>query len=323
MMPTKINQSRYKTIYQRQENPPWDSSYVPGILATRNEAPSISIACTLTAAKLDGRFVHLLSKNERNAALLGLYCPDVFGLQEQRMLSPEPCLHPLNTLSVANPFKQIAMDGVIQIAENLNCLDLLPKILLKTKMGESFYAVYPWCGDLLWAIKQGEKFFCVNWSIKDKHEDFYLDKSKKYSLIETPSTDLLARHQIESEFYLQARIPTYHLAGDDIDKEVVRNLRRIFLHHRRSIGLSPEKINEVKRAFQTAMEIGLPASDVIENFATRKLYSVEDLKNIFYQAIWYRELLVDLFSPVLINIPLKPMEKDVLDVHGAWFKELP
>ena len=323
MMSKQINQSNYKTIYQRQENPPWDNSYVPGILATRNEAPSISIACTLTPAKLGGRFVHLLSKNERNAALLGLYSPDVFGLQEQRMLSPEPCLHPLNTLSVANPFKQIHLDGVIQIAENLNCLDMLPKILLKTKSGESLTAVFPWFGDLLWGIKKDEKLSCVNWSIKNKIEDFFLDRSKKYSPISTPSNDLLARHQIESEFYLQGEIPTYNIAGDQIDKQVIGNLRRIFLHHRRPIGLPPEKINEVKRAFQMAMEIGLPASDVIENFAIRKFYSVEDLKNIFYQSIWRRELLVDLFSPVLINTPLMQMKRDVLDVYSDWFKELP
>ena len=323
MMSKQINQSRYKTIYERQENPPWDTSYVPGILATSNEAPSISIACTLTPAKLGGRFVHLLSKNERNAALLGLYCPDVFGLQEQRILSPEPCLHPLNTLSAANPFKKIHMDGVIQIAENLNCLDLLPKIQLKTKTGESLTAVFPWFGDLLWGIKKREQLFCVNWIIKDKQEEFYLDKSKKYSPIATPSNDLLPRHHIESEFYLQGAIPSYTIAGDEINKEVVGNLRRIFLHHRRPIGLSPEKIIEVKRAFQTAMEIGLPALDVIEYFLIRQCYSVEDIKNIFYQAIWHRELLVDLFSPVLLNAPLKAMERDVLDVYSAWFKELP
>lgn len=89
-----ISISRAKTIYQRQKDAPWDEHYVPGILATAKEAPSISHAYILTPQKLLGREIHLLATSERNAALLGLYNPAVVGLQEQRMLSPTSSPHP-------------------------------------------------------------------------------------------------------------------------------------------------------------------------------------------------------------------------------------
>ena len=79
------SEARIRTIYARQTRPSWDAEYLPGILATREEAPSISHASILTPVKF-GREVHLLSLPEQGAALLGFYRPQVLGLQEQRMI---------------------------------------------------------------------------------------------------------------------------------------------------------------------------------------------------------------------------------------------
>ena len=92
--------SRLETIMGRQDLPTWDANYVPAILAIRTEAPSMSHALTITPEKLTGREVHLLSLSEFFAALLGLYHPNVVGLQEQRMLSPGPRQTPFNTFPV-------------------------------------------------------------------------------------------------------------------------------------------------------------------------------------------------------------------------------
>ncbi len=54
-----VNVARLKIIYRRQTNPPWGADYTPSILATAQEAPSISRAFTLTPAKLGGRETHV------------------------------------------------------------------------------------------------------------------------------------------------------------------------------------------------------------------------------------------------------------------------
>src|SRR5690606_2084076 len=119
-MPKGVSIARLKAIYQRQRDPHWDSSYVPGILATPQEAPSISHAFILTPQKLSGRESHFLSTAERDAALLGLYHPAVVGLQEQRMLSPEPTVHPLWTYPAIDRTTLPALRGLIDTADRLD-----------------------------------------------------------------------------------------------------------------------------------------------------------------------------------------------------------
>ena len=54
-----VNVARLKIIYRRQTNPPWGADYTPSILATAQEAPSISRAFTLPPAQLGGRETHV------------------------------------------------------------------------------------------------------------------------------------------------------------------------------------------------------------------------------------------------------------------------
>ena len=85
----RLSLERLKAIRKRQENPGWGWDYEPSIRAVRGEAPSLSYAVKLRARKIPGREIHLLSTGETAAALLGLYHPDVVGLQEQRALMPD------------------------------------------------------------------------------------------------------------------------------------------------------------------------------------------------------------------------------------------
>ena len=167
-----INPNRLKTIYSRQKSPIWDSSYLPSILATPQEAPSISRAYTLTPAKFDMREVHLISTPEMHAALLGLHYPNVVGLQEQRMLSPEPTVHPLWNFQGVDRLNLPPLKGVIDVAERLGYSDLLPKVKIENPKlpGEFKPIVFPWIGDLLWAISPSPgKIYCVNWTIKSEY----------------------------------------------------------------------------------------------------------------------------------------------------------
>lgn len=314
-----ISISRAKTIYQRQKDAPWDEHYVPGILATAKEAPSISHAYILTPQKLLCREIHLLATSERNAALLGLYHPAVIGLQEQRMLSPTSSPHPLWTHPLVDRSTLKHLVGVIETAEQLEMFEELPLLSAPdpNKPGERMPIVYPWCGDLLWAIHTDDgNIQCINWNIKDKASAF--NRSPIAGKDHSPMR-LLARYEIEAAYYASADIRTVSVANENIDEHVSSNLRQLFLHHKRAISITEDMRQEIIRRYQSALLLEIPPSDVIAYYAERNIFSVDDTRTVFYQAIWNRDLRVDLFKPVLINRPMHPEVHDVLDIYHNWF----
>lgn len=322
---TGISEARLKTIYLRQSNPMWDETYVPSILATAQEAPKISRAFILTPSKLCGRETHLLSTPERNVALLGLYHPGIIGLQEQRMLSPEPAVHPLWSMNGVDRTLLQPLKGVIDVAERLGYLDLLPRVKVKPPgvRDESLTVVFPWVGDLLWAIKSPVgAISCINWTAKSTQADFkrpWPRRDGRLRRIEGPRATL-ARHEIEHTYYDDARIRTVRVSDEDLDAHVAANLRQLFLHHRRFLGVTEEQRLEILRRYQVALETGVSPGEVITSFVERQRYSVDQCRSVLYQAIWFRQLRVDLFSPIFINQPLKPESRDALAVYGDWFR---
>lgn len=324
----RISPAKLKALYQRQQNSTWDLTYVPGILATPQEAPSISRAFILTPKKFDGREIHLLSTAERDAALLGIYHPCVVGLQEQRMLSPEPVMHPLWMYPGIDRSSLSPLNGLIDVAERLNALDVLPRIKVShpEKSGEQMTLIYPWCGDLLWAITRPDgQIDCINWTIKDKRQNFMRAGPRRYGRpqSEVATRAILARHEIEATYYADADIQTKQIAGEEIDLNVAANLRQLFLHHRRQLSISEDQRSEILHRFQAAMALGITPAEVITLFAERVRYSVDQCRSVFYQSIWERQLRVDLFQPILINRPMHPEVRDVVVVYAEWFGAKP
>jgi len=294
-------------------------------MATPQEAPSISRAFILTPAKLNGRETHLLSTPERNACLLGLYHPLVIGLQEQRMLSPEPGQHPLWTFPGIDRTDLPPIKGIIDVAERLGHLSVLPRLKIDSQDPTipSRTVIFPYAGDLLWAIQPSQgKVYCVNWSVKDTYSDFKRPISATHgnSISNKQSQTILARHAIEEAYYIDGGIRTVKVADEAIDHHVSANLRQLFLHHRQPLHLTPEQREEILHKFHSAFECEIPPVEVIMHFVERGRYSVYQCRSLFYQAIWNRELRVDLFRPILINIPQKNESRDVIDVYAEWFK---
>jgi len=303
----------------------WDSTYTPSILATPQEAPSKSRAFILEPQKL-AREVHVLSTPERNAALLGLYHPDVVGLQEQRMLSPETIAHPLWNMPNVDRINLQPIRGLVEVAEEMGYLHLLPRVKVRMPGNEVITTVFPWIGDLLWAIKdKSGRVYCINWSVKSDYQDFKRPpfRKPKQPADNNENSKLLERHEIEQQYYKGAGIRTLFISDDKIDQHVVANLRQIFLHHSRPVNLTDHQKNEILNRFKIAFDTGVPPSHVITSFVERKKYTEHECRDLFYQAIWARKLRVDLFKPVLIDLPMKPESRDVLDIYEDWFKELP
>lgn len=318
---------RLKAIRKRQEDPGWGSDYEPSIRAVRGEAPSISYAVKLRARKVPGREIHLLSRGEAAAALLGLYHPDVVGLQEQRALMPDDRPHPLHNFPGAIAGGLPKLSGMVHVATRLGYLNTLPRVWVPNPdaPAERMAIIYPYIGDLLWAIRKGKsKLYCLNWSIKD---DVSVFKRPVEQLAQPHSqgnpagvSELLERHELECAYYEEAGIRTVQLGANEIDSHVVHNLRHLFLHHRNETDLPlPEQIEMLER-FRRCIETGTPPANLITHLCASGRYSFEVCRDVLFQGIWSRMLRVDLFSPILIDRPFRPEEKDVLAVYADWFR---
>jgi hypothetical protein len=241
------------------------------------------------------------------------------------MLSPEPSMHPLWTMPGVDRTSLPSFGGVIDVAERLGFLDILPRLKVPhpEELGNQMTMIFPWCGDLLWAIKPDiGPVYCVNWTVKEELADF-----KRPSLLrdakpqyQEATGGVIARHEVEKSYYEDANIRTIQVANEDIDKHEAANLHQLFLHHRRELGLTLNQREEILHRFQVAFEAGVPPVDVILSFAERGRFSVEQCRSYLFQAIWFRQLRVDLFKPILINRPLHRESKDVLEVYADWFR---
>jgi hypothetical protein len=319
---------RLTTIMKRQSDPSWGSDYEPAIQAVRGEAPNISHALTLRASKVPGRDIHVLSEQESSVVFLGLYHPNVVGLQEQRLLMPDFRPHPLHNFPGAIAGELAPLRGMIDVAERLGYLHILPRVWAPDPNcdGGRRELVFPYVGDLLWALQRDNRsYYCINHSVKDS-EIAFKRPMRTERFTQPPGqvpTNLLPRHELECTYYADAAIRTILLAADNIDEHVRGNLRHLFLHHGRHVELPDDQQEELLARFHHCLETETPPSELIVRLAGAGKYSVEDCKNVLFQGIWFRKLQVDLFRPILIDRPLKPETEDVLVRYADWFSESP
>ena len=322
-----VTESNLRRVYQRQDQPRWWKDYLPAILATRQEAPNISRASMLTPEKLGGREFSALSTPELAFSLIALYHPWVKEIHEQKMLSPEPRPHPLMGYPGVVGIELPSVRGIVDVAERLGYIDMLPRIhVAESATSDSKRSVvFPYIGDLLLFIQRAasNRIYCVNWSIKGKAGEFKRPILKKGRNGRSTGRNqaILARHEIEEVYYQDVGIRTLHLSGEDIDPKLFANLRQLFLHHRRELTLTTEQQKEILGRFRAALEAGVAPMDVITQLTGAGRYTVNDCRTLLFQAIWYRKLRIDLFRTVILDRPLRPEDRDALDVYADWFKE--
>jgi hypothetical protein len=316
--------ARLREIMRRQKDMRWGADYLPAIQATPKEAPSGSRASTLTALKLGGRDMHLLSPAERAFAILALYHPYVVDIHEEAMLSPDPCPHPLSgfpemVASDLPPFK-----GMIDVADRLGYTYLLPIVWEDSPadLENPRAFVFPYIGDLLlFLAPPGETPYCVNWNIKSTLDAFKrpgAPNSKRHRVADAVAE--FPRNEMERTYYADADIRTEHLALELMDAHVIANLTQLFTHHATSLDLSFAQEEELLGRFQAALETGVPPFEVVQLCAARSRFTVHQTRTFLWQVIWQRKLRCDLFKPLLIDRPLQPEREDILDVYGDWFR---
>jgi hypothetical protein len=115
-------------------------------------------------------------------------------------------------------------------------------------------------------------------------------------------------------------IPTVRLTQDDYDDVLVANLIALYLWHKRKSSFSSEQRKDIVDNFRAALVSGNPPVEIAFALAARHGWRKDDVKAELFQAIWRREIRIDLFRGFHFNEPMRAEERDVLDVYGHWFR---
>lgn len=317
---SKIDEARLRLIQKRQFKDAWGKDYQAAIWATPKEAPGISTGTILHPDKLGGRPMHTLSRSETWAALLALYHPDVWDIHEQKMLSPGPRPHFLDghARTLGQVFKPLR--GTLAVSEEMGRLSRHPKCRVRLD-GQIAWAPFPYLGDMLIFMERHGKSFGVNWSIKDKSDDFRR-RGPRPGKPRTNEVELSAvqRHALEATYYQDAGIPTYQVAGQQIDFNLRANLYQLFLSHAEPRTVSEQFFQELCSHFNQVVGTNIPAYRAFQQASLDQGLQVADIKNLVEQGIWLRRIQVDLFQPLLWDRPLKRQLRDPLVVYQEWFR---
>lgn len=321
---TRPSPSRLQEILRRQDPPGFGAHYVPAIKASREEAPARSRPAWVWWDRAQ-RYLSTLSSVERAILMVCLYNDRIWEIHDQRMLPALPRPHPLAGHPKADGLVLSPMRGTLEIAENLGVLPFHPIVHVPADGGlPGFTDVpFPWVGDFLLFLDDDEGPYCVNLTIKAHPDDFAhaeVAGPQRVRQANISREKAMARHAVEQQVYADAGIRTVRLTQEDYDAEVVATLTQLHLWHRRKASFDADQRRTILDNFQAALANGIPLLEVLYTLSTRYGWNADALKVAFFQAVWQRELRVDLYSPIFIDQPLKPETRDVLDVYGHWFR---
>lgn len=314
-------EDRLKRYTGRQGTPAWGKDYQPAIRATPQEAPRISRPTTLWSARL-GREVHLLSQPETKAAYLALFHSGLFDLHEQRVLSPVPACHPLQGSPAGMGLRFPTLNGTIAIADKLGAVKRHPKVFHDFGGGEFGWVPLPYIGDLLLFLMDAYGPYCVNWNIKLTQADFLRPGPRPLgrARLRDPDPSAEIRHLIEEAYYGDGGIRTVRVTGTQLDESLIANLRDLFGWHGREQNATEAQRLAALQMLRNGIDSDQPAYLLVREAARTIQLAEYDVMVVLYQAIWRRELRVDLFSPLLMTKRLIAEREDPLQRYAAWFE---
>lgn len=318
----KRDVQRLRVMLRRQAIQRFSPEYEPAQRATVAEAPSISRAYILQSAKL-GREVHLLSTPEMEAALLALYHPRLFELQEQRLLSTGPAMHPLDGHPKAMGLHLAPLPGTLRVLEGLGKIHRHPTVRYQPTADPRSAQSIPWpyIGDLLLYLEDDIGPYCVNWTVKKDPAEFRRRGSYRGKPVLPDSEDpgVILRHRVEALQYGAAGIRTVEITPEMFARQVIDNLRFLFLYHGRQIAADWYVRQRIVSTF--ASTIGTPRSifQTSQVLMSETGLALDVIYTVLYQAIWRRDLEVDLFTAILPDLPLQAPTLDVCEHYASLF----
>jgi hypothetical protein len=227
--------------------------------------------------------------------------------------------HPLAAELPVRPLR-----GTVAIAETLGVLHFHPRVSVENPEdpGRKMAVPFPYLGDLLWLFKDARGHYLSNWTVKATPEEFETSsfrRRKRPKNLDEAIAKEKARHAIEELYYRDGGVPTVRVAGVDIPRDVANNLRQIYGWHARNVPFDADRRREIVDLFRGRMTMGIPPIDTLLQLARSGPAPMHDYEAVLYQAIWRREIRVDLWEPVLPDVPLRPETRDPREHFAAWF----
>ena len=322
MAQLKRTAARLAVMWRRQAGQKFGPEYEPAQRATVAEAPSISRAYILCSTKL-GREVHLLSTPELEAGLLALYHPRLFDLQEQRLLSTGPALHPLEGHPTATGLQLAPLPGTLRVLDELGHLNRHPTVRYQpTKDARSAQSIpWPYIGDLLLFLLDEIGPYCVNWTVKKDPAEFRRRGSYRGKPVLPDSEDpgVILRHRVEALQYGAAGIRTVEITPEMFARQVIDNLRFLFLYHGRQIAADWYVRQRIVSTFASTIGTRQSIFHTSQVLMSETGLALDMIYTVVYQAIWRRDLEVDLFTAILPDLPLQAPTLDVCEHYASLF----
>lgn len=212
--------------------------------------------------------------------------------------------------------------GTIQAAERLGLLKYHPTINVPDPAtGKKKVIAFPLLGDLLWFFRDQDGCFPVNWTIKNTTEDFEKPHGHNKKRPDPQAEEAhQARIAIEVEMYRDAGIRTIQVANSDIPKEVSENLRQMFAWQNRVANVEDQLRVEIVETLNARIPTGVPVFETLRHLLSRHGGTFHDLQVVLYQAIWQRQIKIDLWTPFNIDQPVRPEAKSLITHFFQWFK---
>jgi hypothetical protein len=97
------------------------------------------------------------------------------------------------------------------------------------------------------------------------------------------------------------------------------NLAQILLWSKRKHSFSEKKNREIVNCFKEAIGTNVPGMSLVHDLARVNDCKTSEIKTVLHQALWNKQIRIDLFQPFHIDKPLLPEKRNPFAVYGHWF----
>lgn len=249
-----------------------------------------------------------------------LHCPALVDLLEQRCLPVEPDVNPASLYMCQGLTRLAGMSGTLDVADRLGLTRFHPKFIAQED-GERYHAPLPLVGDLLLILRDQAGVYAVNWSVKISEEGFGEKLGKRPLKRRSPKSveEARARHQLEEVCYRDAGIPTHRVVETTFDGTLIANLCQLVLWVRRRASLEDRERDAMVDAFRAIVGSDRTPLDLLDGLTKQFNCDIQDCLVVLHQAIWRRELIVDLFKTFVINGSLEKEKVNPFQRYSQFF----
>lgn len=321
---TKPSFARLKVILARQLPARFGASYFPSMLATREEAPSLSRASEVPSPS-QKRMMHAMSPVEAGVLVLFEHLANasidsdvrILEFHEQAMIPFSAAPHPYSAHPASRGHLLKPMPGSLQVADDLGYLKYHP-----TCIDDGGTRVpFPLLADVLGFLEDAKGPYCKNFNCKDRQEQFLRPiRGKGSRRHKPPSEAVVARHAIEEGSFGQADIPTLRVTAAHLNPQLVCNLRGLLRWQCDPFEVETNLRQELVGEFRESLKRADRPLDVWIALSARHRLTLDQIKIAFYKSVWQRELRLDLFQSINPDEPMQIERADLLTVYSGWLQ---